>query len=123
RRGFRTKNEAIEWERTNVPDRFSRYHHVPTLPPTMPFAAFVEQVWRPAFAARSNAPATRRAYEQVLARHILPALGTRPVRDLERVALMTSSLPSAGMASRRRRFVGCSPCCRASSLRRWTVAS
>jgi integrase len=87
RRGFRTKNEAGDWERTNVPDRFSRYHHVPTLPPTMPFGTFVEQVWRPAFAARSNAPATRRAYEQILANHILPALGTRPVRDLDRVVL------------------------------------
>jgi integrase len=87
RRGFRTKNEAVEWERKNVPDRFSRYHHVPTLPPTMSLAAFVEQVWRPAFAARSNAPATGRTYEQVLARHIVPALGSRPVRDVDRVVL------------------------------------
>src|SRR5262249_40085399 len=87
RRGFRTKSAAVEWERANVADRHSRYHHTSTLPSTMTFAAFVERIWRPAFAARSSAPATRRTYGQILSHHILPKLGDEPVRDLDRVAV------------------------------------
>lgn len=100
-----TRREAeaalAEKLRTEHGGRRARLHPDTTL------AAFVPY-WLTLVAARDVDPETVVAYERVLARHVLPALGARKVRDLEAadlLALLAEKLTTKALSRARVKFV------------------
>lgn len=58
----------------------------PTVTPSIPFGAYATDVWRALHFAQVK-ESTRRAYATELRCHLVPALGTIPVRDLTRARI------------------------------------